>query len=209
MEKILANDPSNKDIQSKIAYLKGQQDFAVAFSKGADKNTLFNSAQKYYEEAIRLNPKFGDAYFMIALTHIYGKGRDFTKALENIEFATGNGFPYDKRTKAVKGDCLQAQADATVKMEDTKLKDKNINSLEETHEYLDEVETSLKTIREKYMAAKSLYEEAKGYGTVDNSLKEINARLEKLEEGLDAVDKIHLLADLITIAADNELENQY
>lgn len=205
LQRILANEPNNKEIQANIAYFKGQQDFSMAFAKNADKNTLLNSARKFYEEATRLNPKFGDAYFMIALSHIYGKGRDYTKALENIELASGNGFPFDKRTKAVKGDCLQALADATVDRENARLKAKNVTNIDEAHEFLGELEESLKTIRERYTAAKSLYEEAKGYGTVDKSLKAINTRLEKLDQGIDAVDKLHLLADVLNYA---ENQNQ-
>jgi serine/threonine protein kinase len=201
LERISANSPNNSVIKSKIEYFKGQKDFAFAFEKGSNQQTRLESAQKHYQAAIKLNPKFGDPYFMLALTYIYGKGRDYSRALENIDSATQNGFPFDTRAKAVKGDCLQALADATVKEEERKLKARNpdnqIESYEEARFLTEELEKSLKTVRDKYQAAKNLYEEARGYGTVDKSLREVNARLERLEQGISAVDKLQLLLDVV------------
>lgn len=200
LEKLSADEPDNKEIQANIAYLKGQQSFIAAHQKGADKTASIYAARRSYEEAIRLNPKFGDPYFMIALTYIYAKPRDHAKALENIELAIGNGFPYDKRTRAVKGDCLQELADATVRAESEKFENRSVNDVNQAHGAIEDLEKSLATVKEKYVNAKNLYEEAKGFGTVDRSLREVNIRLQKLDEGLDAVDKLHLLADVAVIA---------
>jgi serine/threonine protein kinase len=199
LEKIQALSPNNNEIKAKMEYLRGQKDFAFAFEKGANKQSLIESSRKHYQEAIKFNSKFGDAYFMIAQTYIYGKERNGNKGIEYLDQAMNNGFPFDKRSKAVKGDCLQDIADETVEKEFAKLKSKNINSDEEAHEFLDEIVLSLKIIREKYITAKTLYEDARGFGTVEKSLSAINNRLAKIDEGIDTVNKIHLLADVVSV----------
>lgn len=60
-----------------------------------------------------------------------------------------------------------------------------------------ELVESLKIIRQRFLAAKLLYKEARDFGTVEKSLRSINQRLENLDKDIETVKTIHVLADII------------